>query len=346
MTDVLTAPLSELTTLRLGGPAQRLVEARSAARIIDAVRDADGAGRPLLLVGGGSNLVVADAGFAGTALLLRSRGVEVAASGDEVLLRVQAGESWDELVARTVAEGWSGIECLAGIPGCAGATPVQNVGAYGQEVAETVTSVLVWDREQSQERTLSGAECRFAYRTSIFKHSDRFVVLSVSFRLQRDRLSRPIKYAELAKRLGVPAGAGVPLDDVRQTVLDLRRGKGMVLDADDHDTWSAGSFFTNPVLPDVTEFETRLPAGTSYPRFPAPEGTKLSAAWLIGQAGFTRGFGEGAIRLSTKHTLALTNRGGGTTAGLLDLARTIRDGVRDRFGIELVPEPRLVGVSL
>ncbi len=333
------APLAPLTTLRLGGPAARLVEATTAAELVEAVR---AAGDDLLLVGGGSNLVLADAGWPGTAVLIRSRGVTVA---DDVLV-AEAGEPWDELVARTVAEGRSGLECLAGIPGLTGATPVQNVGAYGQEVADTVVRVEAYDRQAGQVRTLGPEDCRFGYRDSLFKHTDRWVVLRVAFALSRTGKSGPVRYAELARTLGVQLGEVAPLADVRSAVLDLRRGKGMVLDPADRDTWSAGSFFTNPVLApgELAGFEAR--AGGPYPSWPASGGTKLSAAWLIERAGFAKGYGGESVRVSGKHTLALTHRGGGSTAELVALAREIRDGVRDRFAVELRPEPRLVGVTL
>jgi UDP-N-acetylmuramate dehydrogenase len=332
--------LADLTTLRLGGPAAELIEVHTAAETIAAVSEADAADRPVLLVGGGSNLVVADEGWPGIAVLLRSGGVTVSGD-DDVVLDVAAGEPWDALVARCVAEGWAGIECLSGIPGLTGATPVQNVGAYGQEVADTITRVTVWDRNTKEARELSTVDCKFSYRDSIFKHSERYVVLNVQFTLRRDPRTGPAKYAELARRLG-PAAT---LRDARDTVLELRRSKGMVLDDADHDTWSAGSFFTNPVV-DQTEFEKHISAGTTYPKYPAEGGIKLSAAWLIDNSGFTRGYGTGPVSLSTKHTLALTNRGGATTAELIGLARTIQAGVHERFGVLLRPEPRLVGVSL
>jgi UDP-N-acetylmuramate dehydrogenase len=337
-------PLAELTTLRLGGPARALVEAATAAELVDAVRAADEHGEPMLLVGGGSNLVVADAGWPGTVVLVRSRGIAVEADGDTRALTVEAGEPWDGLVARAVAEGWAGVEALSGIPGLVGATPVQNVGAYGQEVAETVTRVDVYDRAARATRQLSPAECRFGYRDSLFKHTDRYVVLRVVFALTASDKSGPLRYAELARAVGEVA----PLADVRSAVLALRRGKGMVVDPDDPDTWSAGSFFTNPVLDPaaVAAFEARLEPGTAYPSWPAGDGRKLSAAWLIDRAGFAKGYGTGRVRISVKHTLALTNRGGGRAADLVALAREVRDGVVARFGVELRPEPRLVGVAL
>jgi UDP-N-acetylmuramate dehydrogenase len=340
--------LAAYTTLRLGGPARRVVEAGGAGEIVEAVRAADAAGEPVLLLGGGSNLVLADEGWPGVAVLLRSRGVAVERDANEVLLTVEAGEPWDDLVARTVADGLAGIECLSGIPGLTGATPVQNVGAYGQEVSETVRSVRVWDRVDGAVRDVPAAECGFAYRDSAFKHSDRHVVLAVTFALRERTLSGPVRYAELARVLGVEVGEPAKLSDVRDAVLALRRGKGMVLDPDDHDTWSVGSFFTNPVLGDseTAAFERRLGPGVTPPSWPADGGTKLSAAWLIERAGFGRGYGRGRVAVSSKHTLALTNRGGASTAELVALARELRDGVRTRFGVTLVPEPLLVGVAL
>ena len=333
-------PLAGVTTLRLGGPAARTVEARTADELVEAVRTATG---PVLLVGGGSNLVVADEGWAGTVVLIRSRGIAVAADGDLRTVTVEAGEPWDALVARTVAEGWAGLECLSGIPGLTGATPVQNVGAYGQDVAQTIAGVTAYDTATDTVTELTAAECRFGYRDSLFKHTDRWVVLRVVFALRATDKSTP-RYEELRARVGEVA----PLADVRDAVLALRRGKGMVVDEVDPDTWSAGSFFTNPVLTPVelAAFEARLAPGTHYPSWPAEEGTKLSAAWLIERAGFGKGFGGETVRVSGKHTLALTHRGGGTTAELVALARTVRDGVVDRFGVALRPEPRLVGVAL
>jgi UDP-N-acetylmuramate dehydrogenase len=335
--------LAELTTLRLGGPAGRLVEAWTAKDLVAAVAEADAAGTPVLLVAGGSNLVVGDAGFDGTVVRVVTRGVRVDADTcGGAFVTVAAGESWDGLVERAVAEGWSGVEALSGIPGSVGATPVQNVGAYGQEVADTVASVRTWDRVDRVQRTFFAADCGFGYRTSRFKREpDRYVVLEVTFQLPLGDLGAPVRYAELARALGVGVGERVPSSDVRAAVLGLRRGKGMVLDPGDHDTWSAGSFFTNPILREGT-----VPAA---PGWPAGDGlVKLPAAWLIQHAGFGRGHAGpgGRVGLSTKHVLALTNRGAGRTEDLLGLAREVRDGVRDAFGVELHPEPVLVGCAL
>ncbi|MGZ4464875.1 MAG: UDP-N-acetylmuramate dehydrogenase [Nocardioides sp.] len=349
MAEQPTAPapsgLAALTTLRLGGPARRTVHATTEAQLVDVVRSCDESGEPVLLVAGGSNLVVGDDGFPGTAVVVATRGVRVdadACSGASVT--VAAGESWDAFVARAVEEGWVGIEALSGIPGSVGATPVQNVGAYGQEVASTIASVRCWDRVTGGVRTFFASDCGFGYRTSRFKREpDRYVVLEVTFQLRLGDLGAPVTYAELARTLGVEVGERAPLAAVREAVLGLRRGKGMVLDPDDHDTWSAGSFFTNPVLD--AEVAARLPDGA--PRWEQPDGTvKTSAAWLIEHAGFTKGYGAGPVSLSTKHTLALTNRGGARSADLLALAGEVQHGVLARFGIWLVNEPVLVGCSL
>ncbi len=337
--------LADLTTLRLGGPARRVVDATTEDELVAAVRAADDAGEPLLVVGGGSNLVVADEGFDGTVVRVLTRGLAVdadACSGASI--HVQAGEPWDDLVARAVAEGWVGVEALSGIPGSTGATPIQNVGAYGQEVAQTISAVRVYDRHDRAVRTFFADRLDFSYRHSRFKaEPGRHVVLTVSFQLRLGDLGAPVAYAELARTLGVEVGERAPLAEVREAVLGLRRGKGMVLDAADHDTWSAGSFFTNPVL--TPEQADALPADA--PRFPQGDGSvKTSAAWLIDHAGFAKGYGHGAVSLSTKHPLALTNRGGATTAELLDLAREVRDGVERAYGVRLVNEPVLVGATL
>lgn len=340
-------PLGMFTTLGLGGPPQRLVTATDADGMVERVREAALLHQPTLILAGGSNVVIGDDGFPGTVVLVRSRGVQVLdREGDQLVVRVAAGEPWDELVAATVEAGWSGLECLSGIPGSAGATPIQNVGAYGQEVAETIVAVRVYDRLADEVREMPAAECGFAYRTSVFKRNDRWVVLSVDFRLVRSPLSAPIRYAELARALGVQIGDRVPLADARAHVLALRAGKGMVLDPADPDTRSVGSFFTNPVL-DADAY-ARLRERTAEfgepPSWPGPDGVvKVSAAWLIDRAGFPRGFRRpGGVAISSKHTLALTHTGGGSTAALLALAAEIRDGVRDRFGVLLEPEPVLV----
>lgn len=363
-------PIAPLTTMRIGGPARAVITATTEAELLDAVRDTDQAGTPLLVLGGGSNLVVPDAGFDGTVVHVATRGVRVesadACSG--ATIRVAAGEGWDDLVAHAVDQQWSGIEALSGIPGSVGATPVQNVGAYGQEVAQTITSARVWDRDLRQIRTLFNADLRFSYRHSIIKESmssrdglgrrpvsPRYVVLDVGFQLRLTELSQPIGYADLARGLGVDLGARVPLSAARQAVLEQRRRRGMVLDPHDHDTWSCGSFFTNPFLTEAEFAELsqrvakRLGTGAPLPpQYPGRDGAvKTSAAWLIDRAGFTKGFGApGPATLSTKHALAITNRGGATAADVLTLARRVRDGVEEAFGVRLVNEPVLVGEEL
>jgi UDP-N-acetylmuramate dehydrogenase len=331
--------LAQLTTLRLGGPARRLVEATTEAEVVAAVRAAE---PPVLVLAGGSNVVVADEGVPGTVVRIASRGVE----RDGERLTVAAGEPWDDLVADCVAAGLQGFECLSGIPGSVGATPIQNVGAYGQEVAETVATVRVLDRASDRIEELPAAACGFRYRSSVFKYHDRRVVLSVTFRMRRDGTSGPLRYAELARALGVPVGGAAPLADVREAVLALRRRKGMVIDPDDPDSVSAGSFFTNPILdPDAfAALSARAGEERRPPAWPEPDGRiKTSAAWLIEQAGFRRGHGNGRAGISTKHTLALVNRGGATTAELMALAREIAGGVHERFGVRLAPEPVFVG---
>jgi len=343
-------PLAGLTTMRVGGPAARLVRVGTTDELVDAVREVDDADEPLLVLGGGSNLVVADEGFPGTVVRVETTGIRVESddSCGGANVRVAAGEPWDDLVAHAVDQGWSGIEALSGIPGSTGATPIQNVGAYGQEVADTVAQVRVWDRRDGQVRTLFGSDCGFTYRDSRFKRDpSRFVVLDVLFQLRIADLSEPIRYADLARSLDVELGQRVPLDDARTAVLEQRRRRGMVLDPADHDTWSCGSFFTNPILP-ADAMSTLAARAPGLPVWDEPDGRrKTSAAWLIERAGFGKGFGApGPAALSDKHTLAVTNRGRARTADILALAREIQTGVQSTFGIRLVNEPVLVGVTL
>jgi UDP-N-acetylmuramate dehydrogenase len=335
--------LADLTTLRLGGPAARVAQAHDTDELVDLVRTADRTGVPVLVVGGGSNLVVGDDGWPGLVVLVRSAGFDATESGDSVQVTVRGGHPWDAFVADTVERGWSGLAAMSGIPGLAGATPVQNVGAYGSEVSDVISGLRVLDRHTRTVEDWDPERCGFGFRTSAFKHTDRYVVLTVTFTLRRSSESPPVRYLEVARRLGVDAGDTAPSSRVREVVLALRRSKGMVLDADDHDSWSVGSFFVNPFVG-----PEQVPDGC--PNFEVDGRLKLSAAWLIENAGFGKGFGldrgAGRVAVSTKHTLALTNRGGATTAELLDLARVIRDGVEQRFGIRLRPEAHLVGVEL
>ncbi len=334
--------LSEHTTLRLGGPAREWVTATTEAEVIAALETAD----DVLVLGGGSNLVVADAGFDGRVVEVATTGIVPDTDSDDpscggVMVKVAAGESWDDLVALAVQRGWVGIEALSGIPGRVGATPIQNVGAYGQEVAQTIAQVRVWDRRLNGVRTFANADCAFGYRTSRFKADpERHVILEVTFQFTTGSLGAPVAYAELARTLGVEPGTRAPLTDVREAVLALRRGKGMVLDPADHDTWSAGSFFTNPIVEPA-----QVPDGA--PAWPQADGRiKTSAAWLIEQAGFAKGYARDGVALSGKHVLALTNRGGGTTEQLLALAAEIQARVEATYGIRLVNEPVLVGCDL
>ncbi|WP_372494180.1 MULTISPECIES: UDP-N-acetylmuramate dehydrogenase [Nocardia] len=340
--------LAELTTLRVGGPAT-VADCATTEALVATVRALDTAGIPVLLLAGGSNLLIADAGFGGVVVRIVTEGVELGADG----VVAEAGANWDAVVAATVDAGFGGLECLSGIPGSAGATPVQNVGAYGVETEQLLRRVRLLDRASGEVRWAEPGELGFGYRTSVLKHSDRAVVLGVEFALRPDGSSAPLRYRELYQALGAEEGQRRPAAEVRAAVLRLRAGKGMVLDPDDHDTWSAGSFFTNPVVPPEREAQVRAAIAAhvgdvTVPTYPAPDGVKFSAGWLIERAGFAKGFPgpQAAARLSTKHTLALTNRGSATAADLVGLARTVRDGVAERFGIRLEPEPVTVGVTL
>jgi UDP-N-acetylmuramate dehydrogenase len=374
-----TTMLAVYTTLGLGGPARDFIDAATEAELIDAVRAADEAGQPVLLIGGGSNLVISDAGFPGTVIHVNTRGLSAAAGDGTVDVTVAAGEDWDDVVAATVADGLAGLEPLSGIPGRAGATPIQNVGAYGREVAEFITQVRVYDRQEHRVRTVQNEWCDFSYRTSLFKSGRpeslipwpdgvrgrtagagqpsaggqaRFVVLGVTFCLAKQAQSAPVRYAELAAELAVGLGEQAGTGEVRAAVLKIRARKGMVLSPSDPDTRSAGSFFTNPVLAagELARVEAAAAdhGAGEVPRYAAGDGlVKVPAAWLIEHAGFGKGYGApGPARVSSKHTLALVNAGNATTADLLALAREIVDGVRARFGVTLTPEPILIGVTL
>lgn len=344
-------PLSEITSLRLGGPARQLIEATSESEILAGVKAADEAGDPLLILGGASNVVVADQGYPGTVLLIRNRGIEfedLTADG-AVRVTAAAGEVWDEFVVACLERGLAGIECLSGIPGSVGATPIQNVGAYGQEVADTIASVRAFDRETGDLVELTPADCEFGYRDSALKRRPgRWVVLEVSFDLTSSEHSTPIRYDELAARLGVAKGERAPLAQVRDSVLTLRRGKGLLAEQGDPEAATAGSFFTNPLLTASEAEQLRMLAGNAEPPlYSQPDGNfKSSAAWLIQNSGFKPGHGDpDGIAISSRHCLVLTNRGGGTTAELVELAREIAAGVRERFGVSLHPEPIFIGVK-
>ena len=350
-------PLASLTTARVGGPARRYLEAETEDELIIAVRAADEAGEPLLIIGGGSNLLISDQGFDGAVIRIATRGLQITDGGDgSAVLRAEAGHPWDELVAYTLAQGYSGLEALSGIPGLAGATPVQNVGAYGADVSQSIRLVRAWDRRERSVVEFHNADLGFGYRDSLLKRSTvngspRYVVLSVEFTLAKGHTSAPVRYAELARALGTDLGERADAVDVRREVLKLRAGKGMVLDASDPDTYSTGSFFTNPIVDEATA--ATLPADA--PRYPVaePGQVKLSAAWLISNAGFRKGFGldpadgtSGRASLSTKHSLAVTNRGEATAEDLLAVARAVAGGVEKVFGIRLHPEPVLVNCAL
>jgi UDP-N-acetylmuramate dehydrogenase len=345
-------PLAELTTLRVGGPARRLIAAQTPDEVVETVAGADAAGEPLLLLAGGSNLLIGDAGFDGTVLQVALRGISFHEAPGRVLVEAGAGESWDTVVAACVERGLAGVECLSGIPGSTGATPIQNVGAYGQEVADTIASVRAYDRLARDVVELAPEQCGFGYRSSAFKGSDRYVVLAVQYALERSDRGREVRYAELARALSIQPGELPALADAREAVLALRRGKGMVIDPDDPDSVSAGSFFLNPVLPGDAFADlrgralARLGDGVKVPAWTEEDGSvKTSAAWLIERSGFHRGYGDGRAGISSKHTLAIINRGGATSAELVALARELRDGVQEAFGVRLNPEPTLIGIE-
>lgn len=363
--------LSDITTMGVGGPADRFIVARTREEILEAVQEADAAGTPLLIVGGGSNLVIADEGYRGTVLQIATRGItmgdiaegeDAAAAGGAVdgtvPVTIEAGHPWDEAVAWTVEHELGGLEALSGIPGAAGATPVQNVGAYGADVSNTLISIEAWDRHEGRLVTMQASELDLTYRNSVLKRatqngSPRWVVLAVTFGLKRGE-ALPVAYDQLARALNVELGTRVSLADVREAVLGLRRSKGMVVDPQDPDTNSCGSFFMNPIVEE--SLTSALPADA--PRYPAGKDghVKLSAAWLIDHAGYHKGFGMkgqpgeeiagGRASLSSKHTLAVTNQGGASCADVVALARAVRAGVKDAWGIELHHEPLLIGTSL
>lgn len=391
-------PLAELTTMRVGGPAERILVAHDSEELARYATELWDEGEPWLLLGGGSNTVVSDEGYPGAVLLVRTTGIARIDEGenpDGVHLRVQAGHDWDHLVATCVDRGWSGIEALSGIPGLAGAAPVQNIGAYGQELSDVLHSIEFLDRASGEIVRMTAEDLQLGYRDSAIKRGLEGVVLSIDLLLAdagdggaengaagngaaengdagEQPLSAPVRYAQLAGTLGVEIGDRVPLRQLRESVLRLRASKGMVLDPEDHDSWSAGSFFTNPIvtehfargLPESAprfplDAEEPPPAVTSFEELaagvplrvppPAPERmVKLSAAWLIENAGVSRGFrlpGSGAA-ISSKHTLAITNRGGASAADVAELARLVVQRVQQEFGVILAPEPNLYGMEL
>jgi UDP-N-acetylmuramate dehydrogenase len=337
------ASLRDYTSLRVGGEATRFVEVSTEEEIVSAI-EATG-DSPILIIGGGTNILVADSGFAGTVIRLSNNKTESeidACSG--ATLTIGAGSDWDRFVASTITRGFAGLETLSGIPGTVGAAPIQNIGAYGHEASEFITQVRTYDREQKAIKTFTNSECEFEYRNSIFKKNPgRYVVISVQFQLRIGQESTPITYLELAKKLGINQGEKAQVTDTREAVIELRRSKGMILDRNDRDSWSAGSFFTNPIV--SAEVAASLPEGA--PRWPTSDGLiKVSAAWLIENSGINKGDASGGARISSKHVLALTNAGNATADDLCDLARKVQQSVLKRFAIALTPEVNLIGVKL
>jgi len=336
--------LADLTTLRVGGPAKQLVRVKTEEELIEAVQSADESGTPLLVIGGGSNLLVGDAGFEGLVVVVETSGnsyeIDACSGG---MLQVSAGVNWDEFVAFTIEKGLANLESLSGIPGTVGGAPIQNIGAYGHEVSEVIARVRTYDRGAKAVKTLTADQCEFSYRNSIFKReADRYVILDVTFQLRRGEFSLPIKYKELADALGVEIDAKVPIQELRNAVLALREKKGMLSDSD-HQNWSAGSFFVNPIVPG--EIAAALPSDA--PRWPQPDGTvKVSAAWLMERAGVAKGETLNGAKISDKHVLAISNGGTATTADIVELARSARKRVAEKFGITLVPEVRFVGIEI
>jgi UDP-N-acetylmuramate dehydrogenase len=336
------APLAPHCTLRIGGPARYLVEAADEATVADAHGWASARRLPVRVLGGGSNLVIADEGVDGLVLKIALRGVTARPAGDGVEVTAAAGEPWDALVRHTVEQGWAGLECLSGIPGLVGATPIQNVGAYGQEVSDTVTAVRALDGETGQVVTLAPADCGFGYRDSLFKSRapGRYVVLAVTYRLAPGGAPN-VRYADIAREFEARGVAEPSLIEVRETVLKVRRSKSMVLDPGDPNARSCGSFFLNPIVDaDALAAIDARATGLSMPRWPQPDGrVKLSAAWLIERAGFTRGQADGPVGLSTRHTLAIVCHDGARARDVVAFARRLRAGVEQRFGVRLRPEP-------
>ncbi len=337
--------LSSYTSLRVGGPAQRFIHARTEQELIDAVRTADSHHTPVLIIGGGSNILIGDNGFNGTVIRVETKGNSYqfdACSGG--MITVNSGENWDEFVQWIISKGFADLETLSGIPGTVGGAPIQNIGAYGHEVSEVIARVRTWDRKIGGVKTFTNHDCEFGYRTSVFKREkDRYVILDVTFQLRKGEMSLPIKYQELANYLGVQLGDRVLIDDVRRAVLALRAAKGMLLNDKDPDSWSAGSFFVNPIL--TKDEASKLPLDA--PRWPQSDGRiKTSAAWLMERAGVKKGEAHEGARVSTKHVLALVNSGNAKASDIAELARNARAQVRTVFGITLEPEVHFIGLSL
>ena len=337
------ADLRDYTSLRVGGPAKKFVEVGTESEIIAAIEAAGDT--PILIIGGGTNILVADTGFEGTVIRITSHSMQSeidACSG--ATLTIGAGENWDEFVATTLERGFAGLETLSGIPGTVGAAPIQNIGAYGHEVSEFITRVRTYDRQTKSLKTFTNSECDFSYRNSHFKaHPGRYVVLDVQFNLRKGEMTTAITYAELAKKLGIEVGEKAPIEATRKAVLELRGAKGMLLNTNDRDSWSAGSFFTNPIV--SQEIAAKLPEGA--PQWPTADGmVKTSAAWLIENSGVHKGDSHGGARVSTKHVLALTNAGNATATDIAELAKSAQSAVFEKFGITLEAEVNLVGITL
>ena len=337
------ADLRDYTSLRVGGPAKKFVEVGTESEIIAAIEAAGDT--PILIIGGGTNILVADSGFEGTVIRITSHSMQSeidACSG--ATLTIGAGENWDEFVATTLERGFAGLETLSGIPGTVGAAPIQNIGAYGHEVSEFITRVRTYDRQAKALKTFTNSECEFSYRNSHFKaHPGRYVVLDVQFNLRQGEMTSAITYAELAKKLGIEVGEKAPISATRTAVLELRAAKGMLLNPSDRDSWSAGSVFTNPII--TQEVANQLPEGA--PKWPTSDGkVKTSAAWLIENSGVHKGDSHGGARVSTKHVLALTNAGNATATDIAELAKSAQKSVYEKFGITLEAEVNLVGITL
>jgi UDP-N-acetylmuramate dehydrogenase len=337
------AELRDYTSLRVGGPAKKFLEAGTEAEIIAAIEAAGTS--PILIIGGGTNILVADSGFEGTVIRIVNHSLQSevdACSG--ATLTIGAGENWDDFVATTIDRGFAGLETLSGIPGTVGAAPIQNIGAYGHEVSEFITRVRTYDREKREIKTFTNLECEFEYRNSHFKsHPGRYVILDVQFNLRQGEDTTEIRYSELATKLGIVIGEKAPVAATRKAVLELRAMKGMLLNKTDRDSWSAGSFFTNPIV--TAEIAAQLPADA--PRWPTSDGrVKTSAAWLIENSGIQKGDAHGGARISTKHVLALTNAGNATAKDIVELAQVAKEKVYEKFGIALEAEVNLIGLIL